>query len=437
MNSEKISKFIFFGTIIFVLCALSYAYGVISLRANLPPVPQLKATISMVRDVFVRSDAILDTTGEIPDEPIQTFIPEALQPGLILVARNINHRQTHVDIIDREGRVVHSWKPVFSEIWPDGEGNFRERPNQGMYLHGIDILPDGSIVANFEHQSTFRLDVCGNVVWKHDNLGHHSVHYAEDDTLWVSGEYYLGEDPTGYPNHMAPLRSWTLQNIASDGEILRTIPIFDILMQNGLEGLLYLSNLRNTAPIVRGDTLHLNDIDVFPSNLESSVFEPGDIMFSLRNINGIFVIDPDDLTVKFLSVGAVMRHHDPDFLPGDRISIFDNRNFTLAAEAAPARSRIVEVNAVTGAVDVVLGESEEEEPFFTEIMGNHERLENGNILVVPSGESRLLEYTPDGRLAWEYVNVVDDKKQRIMGAIMLPETQDEAYFDRLTQTCGQ
>lgn len=441
MNTEKLSWFAFLATVIFLLCLGSYAYGVISFRSNLAPVPQLRTVKSMVKDVFNRSDTIMDTTGELTEdlkeENVQILLPEVLQPGLVLVARNLSKRQTKVEIIDRDGRVVHEWTPVFDEIWPSGEGDFRQRPNRSTYLHGIDLLPDGSLVANFEHQSTFRMDVCGEVVWKHDNLGHHSVFYAEDDTLWVSGEFFLGSDPTGHPNHVAPLRSWTLQNIASDGEILRTIPVVDVFFENGMEGLLYLSDLGNNAPVVSGDTLHLNDIDVFPSDLSSTVFAPGDIMFSLRNINGVFVIDPEDLTLKFSSVGSVVRHHDPDFMPGDVVSVFDNRNFTLAPEAGPPRSRIVEIDAVTGEVETVLGQGTDEEPFFTEIMGNHQRLSNGNILVTSSGEGRLLEYTPDGRLAWQLVNVVDDQKQRVMGAIVLPENQDETFFNRLTDACDQ
>lgn len=436
MNSENAAKYIFFGTVILILCGLSFGYGALAYRSNLPPVPQLRDAMSMVRGVMGGADSIVDTTGDVPDQSIQTYQPDSLQSGLILLARNLHSRQTEIEIIDREGRVLHSWQAAFSDIWGPGEGEFRERPNEGMYLHGIDLLPDGSVVANLEHLSTFRLGICGDVIWRHDNLGHHSVFYAEDDTVWVSAEDYLGEDPTGYPNHQAPFRSWTLQNIAADGEILRSIPVIDVLIENGFEGLLYLSELSNRAPVVTGDTLHLNDIDIFPSDMASSVFEPGDILFSLRNINGIFVIDPDDLTLKFSSVGAVVRHHDPDFLPGDRISVFDNRNFTLAREARPARSRIVELDAVTGRAETVLGEAEDEEPFFTEIMGNHQRLENGNILVVSSAEGRVLEYLPNGELAWEFVNIVEGEKQRVMGAIVLPEAQDEAFFERLTQSCS-
>jgi hypothetical protein len=345
-------------------------------------------------------------------------------------------RETAVRIIDREGRTIHEWRPVWHEVWPDDEGEFPMRPRTGMYLHGVAVLPDGSLVANFEHQSTFRMDPCGKILWKLDNLGHHSVHVAADGTLWVAAETYVPAGPTGYPLHAAPLNSWTLQNISPDGEILRTIPVIDVLLQNGLEGLLYMSTQENTQPGVRGDTLHLNDVETFPADMPSDIFEPGDIMMSLRNIHAVIVVDGETLDVKFMSLGKVMRQHDPDFMAGDRISVFDNRTFTRDKLAGPAQSRVVELDAMTGAVEPIIDGSNAAEPFFTEIWGMHQRLANGNILVVPTAEGRVLEFTPDGRLAWRYDNRrAPDLNMRVYMAGVLPEPMDAGFFERISARC--
>lgn len=430
------SKIFFFASVGIVVIVSAFFYGVLAQRNSLPPVPLIRSVFEMVSELFNPSDQAMETTGVPVDPPVETLIADELQPGLLMVAANTGLRRTAVRVIDREGTVLHEWTPLWSEIWPVGEGTFLARPASDFFLHGVEILPDGSLVANFENLSTFRLSPCGEILWKLDNNGHHYVHYAEDGTLWVGAENNYAKGRSPYPNHKTPLRSWTLQNLTLDGEEIRTIPVIDIFFQNGMEGLLYLSRLPNNAPIVAGDTLHLNDLDIFPSTLESDVFEPGDIMFSLRNINGVFVVDPDTLEFKFKSVGHVMRHHDPDFLPGNKISVFDNRNFTLGYRDRPPRSRIVELDAVTGESTVVLGEADSEYAFFTEIMGNHQRLDNGNMLIVSTGEGRLMEYTEDGRLAWRLDNTVEDVNQRIMGAAVLPDYQDQAFFSSLAENCG-
>jgi hypothetical protein len=432
---EKLPYRLFLATLALVVVAVSAAYGALAYRFNLFPIPQMRSAYAMVMEVLTPADILLETTTEASADAVDMPLPDAVQPGLVMSVDSAGARDTVVRVMDRSGAQVHAWPVVWSEIWAPIEGGFPERPVSGMYLHGATLLPDGSLVANFEHQSTFRLDLCGEVVWKLDNLGHHSVHLADDGTIWVSAEDPILRGDTGYPNHRAPLRSWTLQNISAEGEILRTIPVIDLFLDNGIEGLLYMSSLENAMPVVTGDTLHLNDVETFPQGMASTVFEPGDLMISLRNVNGVFVFDGDDLSLKFDTVGRVTRQHDPDFMPGDVISIFDNRNFTAARGFGPRESRIVEVDAVTGELRTRL-DADAELPFFTMVMGQHQRLANGNVLVVSSGQGRVLEFTPDGRLAWRYENQADGRTRRVYGAEILPEEMDRAFFEAGTAGCA-
>jgi len=73
-------------------------------------------------------------------------------------------------------------------------------------------------------------------------------------------------------------------------------------------------------------------------------------LISLRNISTILVIDAETKKVKFISIGRVMRQHDPDFIPGDKISVLDNRSFTSDEEFGAPMSRVVEFDARTGEV---------------------------------------------------------------------------------------
>jgi len=439
---EARAKRLFQVSVTLVAAMALFGYGVVAGINRLPPVPAMTDLYQMVSEVLNPSDRILETAAPTPEEPaVRALLPEAMAPGLTMVAGISRGRDTRVMVIDATGEVHQQWDVAWAEVWADDEGSFPDerRPTKGMYLHGVTLLPGGDLIANFEHLSTFRMDPCGEVIWKLDNLGHHSAHYsAADDTIWVSAERYITEPPTGYPLHDTPLRSWTAQQLSPEGEVLRDIPVIDILIQNDLQGLLYLSSLRNAAPFpVSGDTLHLNDVEVFPAGLDSTVFATGDLMLSLRNINTVLVVDPETLALKFISTGAVVRHHDPDFMAGDVISIFDNRTFTLDGPDATPASRIIEINAATGARRTVLGDRPAS-AFFTNIMGTHQRLPNGNILINESERGRILEFTPDGTLAFAYDNRIGEGRNgRTFAARRLPPDMDVAFFAGKQQECTQ
>lgn len=391
--------------------------------------------------LFSSDRAILKYEGPLFEKPVETVDANALMPGLVLVMQSKNgDRQNEVNAIDRDGKVIHSWPVVWSDIWPDDEGDFpwhmRPASNDGTMLHGLALLPDGSIVANFEYLSTFRLDACGNIVWKLANFGHHSVFYDKDSqTIWVTTERDIRNGETGFTNHVAPLNSWMIQHLSLDGKVLDEFSVIDVLQANGLEGLIYLSSVSNENTQVTGDTLHLNDVDIFPQGQESDLFKPGDLMFSLRNINAIFVIDPETKKIKFMSIGRVLRHHDPDFEKGDIISVFNNRNLEPSVAAGEGSSQIVEINAKDGTARVAL-EGKGDDRFYSGIMGNHQHLANGNWLVNSSAQGRVLEFGPDGKLLWRYSHRISDTANaRIYYAGMVPPSMDAEFFRKAVAAC--
>jgi hypothetical protein len=97
----------------------------------------------------------------------------------------------------------------------------------------------------------------------------------------------------------------------------------------------------------------------------------------------------------------------------------------------------MQVNARTGEATVVLGgDGPGEEPFYSGIMGDHEYLSNGNVLVTPSDEGRVLEYTADGRLAWSWQSLLDDETNaRTFEASVLPASMDREFFEERKAAC--
>lgn len=270
--------------------------------------------------------------------------PSAAQPGLTLLTAVGSETRLEAKIIELDGTVVQRWDTDWFKIWPNAEhvpAIFMPKQTPGTHIHGAVIMENGDLVFNFEYLGLVRLDVCGDVVWRLPYQTHHSI-YADpmSGNLWVSGRRFHDRPDPSRPNHRPPFAGPTVLEIAPDGSILQEISIFDVMAKNDLDGLMLLKDfgtILKSDVATTGDTLHLNDVEVFPSSPPTGHFQPGDIMVSLRNIHTVLVFDPKSQNIKFIKTGDVIGQHDPDFIDGDTISVFDimsQANRTLETIAA-------------------------------------------------------------------------------------------------------
>ena len=130
-------------------------------------------------------------------------------------------------------------------------------------------------------------------------------------------------------------------------------------------------------------------------------FGPGDVLVSLRNVNTVLVFNADTRKIKFVITGRFTRQHDPDFIDGNRFSVFDNMGVQPGAK--DRQSRIVIVTAPEQSVQVYY-EGTPAHPFYTDIMGRHQWLPDGNLLVTESRRGRAFEINRQGEIVWEYLN---------------------------------
>jgi hypothetical protein len=236
------------------------------------------------------------------------------------------------------------------------------------------------------------------------------------------------------PYHTPIFYEFTVLKVSLDGEILNEISVTDIFKENDLLGLLGLATTSNRLVNVTGDTLHLNDVETFPSHMEEGVFKAGDIILSLRNINTILVFREEDLKVTHISTGTVIRQHDPDFIDGNTISIFDNYN--IAPMDYGHQSRILIMSFETGEHYTHFAGSDTQ-PFYTDVQGNHQWLPNGNMIITESRNARAFEIDPEGNIVWEYINLVGGGKAGIIDYVQrLPDLYTEEYFSQLTAGCN-
>lgn len=415
--AQKIPLILF----IFSLMVFAFIFGFVSGVAKLFPYPQVSEVVTAIDDQLNPWYYM-----EAADPKVQTVHDrkQAYQ-GLNLVTGIGADRILVAKIVDMDGRELHRWDVDWFEIWPDAEHIPWRKPKSrpGASIHGAYLTPEGDLIFNFEYLGLVRLARDGHVVWKLPYQTHHSIFVDDDGTLWVSGQIDHIKPKPGFPNYKPNFVEYTVLKVSTDGEILREISLFDVLKDNGLYGLLTMQPTDQLSTTVSDDSLHLNDVEVFSRHMEEGFFRHGDIMVSLRNINGILVLTPEG-RVKYSSIGKYVRQHDPDFVDGNTISVFDNNNITGAPNPS---SRIVLEHVPSGETEVVF-EGTEAVPFFTDIMGKNQWLPNGNLLITETRGGRAFELTPQGEMVWDYHNIVGDNMLGIIDEVeRLPSRFDTVF----------
>jgi hypothetical protein len=435
---------LFFVLFLVSACFLAFLYGVVASRYQLFPYPVLAQAVAAARSI-----------GSEPFRPYATPLrpadlvrdERAASPGLTLLTLLGPNKEMLIRIVDLEGTTVHEWRVDWFEIWPDhdhldpqGQPGPQSLPGEtpqsrpGTHIHGADLLDNGDVVFNFEHLGLVRLDACGGVVWRLPYRTHHSLEVDAAGDIWASGQINHYQTPPPLPNHQAPVVQYTVLHISPDGHIIDEIPVDAILRENDRFGLLYMSSLANRRVEVRGDTLHLNDVEPVPTGMTPGLFRPGDVMISLRNINTVLVFEQATRKIKYLDVGRFVRQHDPDFIDGNTISVFDNNN--LDGDDGPPHSRIWRIGVDTGEAEIFYA-GDHDRGFFTDIMGKHQWLPNGDLLLTESARGRAFELDPSRRIVWEYVNFLPDGRAGLLEeAKRLDPRFDRDFFGRLQSGCS-
>ena len=361
------------------------------------------------------------------------------QPGLTLITSATAKHNLEARLVALDGTPAQVWPIDWFELWPDADHvpeTLRPKQHPGTHIHGAAVMENGDLVFNFEFQGMMRLDVCGDVVWRLPYLTHHSLHRdPRTGNLWSSGRIFHDEPTEKYPNHVPTFAESTVVEVTPDGEIVTEISVFELLEKNGLDGLLYMDDfddIQRGRARTTGDTLHLNDVEVFPPDLDSDIFDPGDLMISLRNIHTILVFDPETLEIVYRHSGGFVGQHDPDFIGDDRISVFDNAA-TFDEDAQNSRVIILDAEAPDAEPEVYF-EGSDTRPFYTRVMGKHQWLDNGNLLLTEATGGRAFEIDRDGDIVWQHLNIVEEGWVGLIDeAQRLPASFDATFFERQRQ----
>jgi hypothetical protein len=410
-TTDRFARHLFFASVALLL----FAYGMVVQRFKIFPYQVVRTASSGYAELCQRCPIWLPGKtpswyymhARHPHLPAILNTDQAYQ-GLNLVAEVASKRQLSAKIINMEGKTIHCWDVDWFHIWPGADHlPVRAMPKSlpGTHVHGTMLMDSGDLLFNYDRLGLVRLSREGKVVWRLRYQTHHSIERDDDGNFWVCGQKDHAKPSARFPNQVPPFIEYTILVVTPGGKIIRQWSIADLLRKNGYAGLLYLGCLKERSTMVHGDVLHLNDAEPFPAHLKEAFFRKGDVLVSLRNANTVFVFHRYTDKISYISTGQFVRQHDPDFIDGNTFSVFDNNR--AAPEQRHPQSRIAIVSAPDNKVTTFF-QGTPKQPFYTPIMGKHQWLPNGNLLITESCEGRAFEINASGKIVWQYINFVGD-----------------------------
>lgn len=452
MSNFNLPKILFFTVSIGCLVLVVFVSGVYSgVKQNI-----LYRAINSVQILVIQS------LGEIPNligtRP-KYFLQPARYEGSGVTVNEITGNSdlvfitgffegnNEIRLIRRNGDIVARWPVKFSQIFPNTD-HLRSPPTTDWNVdtHGSLILPDGSVIFNFEYSGLVKLDRCGNVVWKLARQTHHSIERAEGGGFWVPGRRQIDKDTKSpfYP-FASPLIEDTIMKISEDGKLLTEISVPQLFYDNGLSAVLTATGEAILFDDGQGwgEIVHLNKIEELTSDIADDfpMFNAGDLALSFRKRNLIMVMEPDTGKVKWWQIGPWVRQHDPEFMAGGRMIVFNNNIYRnafgkgdrISRLSAPRVSNIIEFDFSTGRHRSIYGNKPGQE-MLTTIRGKQEPTSNGGLLITEFEGGRVFETNADNQIVWEYINRYNkDEVAEITEARIYPEN----YFDVTHWNCKE
>lgn len=385
---------------------------------------QIVRSGSVSRSDFSLLDPGVPVTGGSSIRSSQTSPVEGLTA--ILGSFEFGEFGHEVLLLGHEGEVVHRWLVDEAAIDdPERRGPLYKFP------HGLVVLPDGSIIVNFDGGvSLQRFDACGSVVWSLNGKYHHLM--TPDDTMSSVWTLVNEEPVAGEGDDLA--RRQEVQKISlEEGSIERRFTMRDVIEANPNLDVLGIRQIEETGGGYTWDldAIHDNDVEPLPSAYAASfpMFAPGDLLMSFRSINAVIVLDPETLKIKWFTMGWMRRQHDPDWEADGTITVFDNNMHR-------GESRILRFDPATDDPPEVVLDGRDYD-FYTWIRGNHQTTDEGTIIVVSPQQGRAFEVDGDGEVIFELINVYgesSDERLVLSNAIRLP---NDYFNEGVFESCAQ
>ena len=339
------------------------------------------------------------------------YVTDRQAPGFKFIYAAFDYEDAmHAGILlDENNEIVHRWvvdqglMKEFIDRQNDADGGNRKlKPPNRRLPQGFEILPDGTMILaeGYQGNGMHRIDFCSKFDWSLLGPYHHIVALDETNgSVWGFG-----------PGDIT-------QVDINSGEILREFSIKEIHKANPEKSIF---NHRRRISIGQWlhDPIHKNDIEVLSPGMASAfpMFEAGDLLIVHRSTSTVFVIDQQDLKIKWWRTGFVRRPHDADWQPDGTITVYDNNmrepvegNDNGLEDLDYVRySKIMRIDPASYIDDVLYHGGQDN--FYSGARGVHQVLPNGNILITSPHQGRVLEVDAAGETVFEFVNTYDAKE---------------------------
>lgn len=324
---------------------------------------------------------------------------------------------TYANLIDMQGNVVHHWELPYSAIWDTSPVGRDPRPDDHMYWRKARLMPNGDLVAMYIADNDtpwgyglVRLDPDSNVVWKYHASTHHDLDITPDGNIvTLTHEFTQQKVPDFGALEYPWLNDYLVVLDGESGEEISKVSLGDAFMKSPYASLFYA-----VPSFATEDPLHTNSVQYLDAEL-SQAFAPtegrsGQVLLSFRHPGAVALVDPGSGEMTWALKGSWLGQHYARVQPNGNFTLFDN----LGNFEPGNRTRILEVNPISHAI-VASYSGNEEHPFDSGLRGAAETLPNGNRLITESDGGRVFEVTPQGDIAWEFINPVrgGDKDQYI------------------------
>ncbi|MFB3785339.1 MAG: arylsulfotransferase family protein [bacterium] len=351
------------------------------------PLEPMEAVPAIDPAVKQQLEAIGYTASAHPAPPqanVTIYDPARAGNGLNLYA---SWHAPEAMLMDMRGRVLHTWRYAFEEVWPAPES--RAEIDHPDFWRRARLLGNGHLLAIYEGYGLIRVDAASRIVWVYPGKCHHDLDVTGEGKIYVlTREAKLL--PQIHPSE--PVLEDGIAVLDLDGRELAKYSILECFENSN-----YAPLLRN-LPRREGDIFHTNTIRVFDGTLvhRSSLFKKGNVLISILHTDTIAILDLEKRSVLWALSGMWDAQHDPSLLPNGRMLILDNLG-------NGGQSRVLEFDPFTQAV-VWMYTGEPDKPFFTQGCGTCARLPNGNTLITETDFGRAFEVTPDRTIVWEFIN---------------------------------
>ena len=337
--------------------------------------------------------------------------PNSSESYLLLSRYEGDLKEGIVELIDLTNfKVLHTWNPDIDKfnksVEKVNEFKFlnRDRNNSRSLLKHPIIVEDGSLV--YKHSSPLiKIDACSNLIFQntHDEF-HHSIEKDIEGNLWVPSRMYpqfLEVEKVGRDKYADD----TIVKLSPDGDILFEKSISQILIDNGLEYLLFaLGNKRLNL-----DPIHLNDIQ--PVDFDGEFWKKGDVFLSMRNQSTVALYRPSTNKIIWKGNGPFFHQHDVDILNDHTISVFNNNSKDFAdGRVVDGNNEVIIYNFKNNEYSFYFNDSLIKNDVRTTTQGTSQILPNGDLFVEETNFGRSLYFDSDGSLRWTHLNRAQNGK---------------------------